>query len=224
MLLFCFFFKQKTAYEMRISDWSSDVCSSDLSSANCAPRSPMKRPPKPAMSAPISGRKTIAAYIRPSALHHVDVGDRDRAAVAEVDDQDGETDRGLGRRDRQDEHREHLPDEVAEMRRERDQIDVNSQKTQLDRHQNDDDVLPFEEDDEDAEREQDRRHGQIMREADRHHTPPRVGTLTSSLVSAFRRASCAEMLCRRTPSRSRRVSTMAPIMATSSTIPAAWNR
>src|SRR3546814_1651618 len=27
----CFFFKQKTAYEMRISDWSSDVCSSDLS-------------------------------------------------------------------------------------------------------------------------------------------------------------------------------------------------
>src|SRR3546814_1655946 len=29
MVLF-FFFKQKTAYEMRISDWSSDVCSSDL--------------------------------------------------------------------------------------------------------------------------------------------------------------------------------------------------
>src|SRR3546814_8297973 len=27
---FLFFFKQKTAYEMRISDWSSDVCSSDL--------------------------------------------------------------------------------------------------------------------------------------------------------------------------------------------------
>src|SRR3546814_7826962 len=39
MLLFCsffvffFFFKQKTAYEMRISDWSSDVCSSDLTIA-----------------------------------------------------------------------------------------------------------------------------------------------------------------------------------------------
>src|SRR3546814_5600203 len=29
---FFFFFKQKTAYEMRISDWSSDVCSSDLRS------------------------------------------------------------------------------------------------------------------------------------------------------------------------------------------------
>src|SRR3546814_10098429 len=32
--VFCFFFfKQKTAYEMRISDWSSDVCSSDLGTA-----------------------------------------------------------------------------------------------------------------------------------------------------------------------------------------------
>src|SRR3546814_5567490 len=29
-VLFFLFFKQKTAYEMRISDWSSDVCSSDL--------------------------------------------------------------------------------------------------------------------------------------------------------------------------------------------------
>src|SRR3546814_10719001 len=34
-VLFCFFFfKQKTAYEMRISDWSSDVCSSDLARAS----------------------------------------------------------------------------------------------------------------------------------------------------------------------------------------------
>src|SRR3546814_19710945 len=30
MVFWFFFFKQKTAYEMRISDWSSDVCSSDL--------------------------------------------------------------------------------------------------------------------------------------------------------------------------------------------------
>src|SRR3546814_322251 len=34
LICFCFFFfKQKTAYEMRISDWSSDVCSSDLEHA-----------------------------------------------------------------------------------------------------------------------------------------------------------------------------------------------
>src|SRR3546814_11221326 len=39
-MIVCFFFKQKTAYEMRISDWSSDVCSSDLElvrSPMCAP-------------------------------------------------------------------------------------------------------------------------------------------------------------------------------------------
>src|SRR3546814_9392190 len=33
-----FFFKQKTAYEMRISDWSSDVCSSDLGRDPASPR------------------------------------------------------------------------------------------------------------------------------------------------------------------------------------------
>src|SRR3546814_8482086 len=46
--VFCFFFKQKTAYEMRISDWSADVCSSDLGLATrlrrglpfCRPRQP----------------------------------------------------------------------------------------------------------------------------------------------------------------------------------------
>src|SRR3546814_9551444 len=42
VVLFIFFFKQKTAYEMRISDWSSDVCSSDLAVSRgrepcCAP-------------------------------------------------------------------------------------------------------------------------------------------------------------------------------------------
>src|SRR3546814_6631691 len=35
----CFFFKQKTAYEMRMSDWSSDWCSSDLGCRNCGPDS-----------------------------------------------------------------------------------------------------------------------------------------------------------------------------------------
>src|SRR3546814_8107313 len=34
MVLCIFFFKHKTAYEMRISDWSSDVCSSDLGHAH----------------------------------------------------------------------------------------------------------------------------------------------------------------------------------------------
>src|SRR3546814_5316732 len=37
-----FFFKQKTAYEMRISDWSSDVCSSDLKHGHDVSRSPLE--------------------------------------------------------------------------------------------------------------------------------------------------------------------------------------
>src|SRR3546814_4609254 len=40
---FFFFFKQKTAYEMRISDWSSDVCSSDLN-AKAQPKKIMLDP------------------------------------------------------------------------------------------------------------------------------------------------------------------------------------
>src|SRR3546814_10055141 len=36
VIVFFFFFKQKTAYEMRISHWSSDVCSSDLHSIDAA--------------------------------------------------------------------------------------------------------------------------------------------------------------------------------------------
>src|SRR3546814_698551 len=42
--MFFFFFKQKTAYEMRISDWSSDVCSSDL---DVAPDGKYAEPPSP---------------------------------------------------------------------------------------------------------------------------------------------------------------------------------
>src|SRR3546814_5518519 len=53
-MFYFFFFKQKTAYEMRISDWSSDVCSSDLGvgtgreDARCpAPQPGTPRPPRP---------------------------------------------------------------------------------------------------------------------------------------------------------------------------------
>src|SRR3546814_8828668 len=45
---FCFFFfKQKTAYEMRISDWSSDVCSSDLPADGTAAAVPAAADPRP---------------------------------------------------------------------------------------------------------------------------------------------------------------------------------
>src|SRR3546814_7304474 len=43
-VVYFFFFKQKTAYEMRISDWSSDVCSSDLFGGEA--RLPENQPPR----------------------------------------------------------------------------------------------------------------------------------------------------------------------------------
>src|SRR3546814_3221814 len=42
--VFFFFFKQKTAYEMRISDWSSDVCSSDLLDADGGDAEALRQP------------------------------------------------------------------------------------------------------------------------------------------------------------------------------------
>src|SRR3546814_3412076 len=45
ILCLFFFFKQKTAYEMRISDWSSDVCSSDLQIGKNGKRGHARRQP-----------------------------------------------------------------------------------------------------------------------------------------------------------------------------------
>src|SRR3546814_2345374 len=64
-----FFFKQKTAYELRISDWSSDVCSSDLgmwskpSTANASIRVLLPEPGPPVMTWK-SGRSAIARTFR----------------------------------------------------------------------------------------------------------------------------------------------------------------
>src|SRR5688500_4300486 len=72
---------------------------------------PSRRLPRPATRAARSGRKTMSwTFI--SALHLVDIVDRDRAASTEIDDQDGEADSRLARRDGQDEHGENLPDHV----------------------------------------------------------------------------------------------------------------
>src|SRR3546814_4275954 len=76
--MFCifFFFKQKTAYEMRISDWSSDVCSSDLLDAGILKTSPFDELPAPpsAPAAPASStvvRPTAARNGPSSALHQL---------------------------------------------------------------------------------------------------------------------------------------------------------
>src|SRR3546814_4456943 len=58
-VVYLFFFKQKTAYEMRISDWSSDVCSSDLLRApagRCPPSGARLAHTAPGHAAPLPSR------------------------------------------------------------------------------------------------------------------------------------------------------------------------
>src|SRR5260221_5501282 len=105
---------------------------------SCAPRSPIQRPKKPAMNAPSSGRKT-AAIVTGSTLHQIDVFDRDGAAVAEIDDDDGEADRRLCRGHGQHEHGEDLADQIAEKGREADEVEVDGRQYPLDGHQEDGD-------------------------------------------------------------------------------------
>src|SRR3546814_16329993 len=61
LVLYVFFFKQKTAYEMRISDWSSDVCSSDLSQPRRALPLVRLDARRPARSADGAARRRDAA-------------------------------------------------------------------------------------------------------------------------------------------------------------------
>src|SRR3546814_12815269 len=67
-----FFFKEKTAYEMRISDWSSDVCSSDLCGGRRLRRSPLpaegrlRRPRSRKQSAMAAHRAAITRRTRRS--------------------------------------------------------------------------------------------------------------------------------------------------------------
>src|ERR1043165_2256306 len=180
---------------------------------------------RPATMQPSSGRKTMAWYIGVGlALHQIEFFDRERAAVAIEHDQDGEPDGGLGRRNGQHQQREDLPDQVAEERGERHQVDVDGEQDQLDRHQDDDDVLAVDEDAEDPEREQDRGDREIVSEADGHVRPCPGRTFTTSIASSFVRRTCAAMSCRLTGTRCRKVRTIAPTMATSSTRPAAWKK
>src|SRR3546814_8160787 len=73
--VFFFFFKQKTAYEMRISDWSSDVCSSDLEGDPVSPDirrggkrraaapQPGDRAPSPRQIGRASCRERVCQYV-----------------------------------------------------------------------------------------------------------------------------------------------------------------
>src|SRR3546814_14548958 len=96
--MFLFFFKQKTAYEMRISDWSSDVCSSDLEHHARHLRQPLGR----RHGARMVDRRQVAQP-RLAEQGHVDrEGERAQAAVgADVARGLFATDMLLARRERQ---------------------------------------------------------------------------------------------------------------------------
>src|SRR3546814_87362 len=61
-----FFFKQKTSYDLRISDWSSDVCSSDLVWVSAHHLSTLRL-----ATEPLSGRRLVYARCRPSSRRTV---------------------------------------------------------------------------------------------------------------------------------------------------------
>src|SRR3546814_6173410 len=67
----CFFFKQKTAYEMRISDWSSDVCSSDLPAAHSAFATPIEMLEWAAKLRDLSGGKPVGIKLCVGQPHEV---------------------------------------------------------------------------------------------------------------------------------------------------------
>src|SRR3546814_6834352 len=77
-ILFCkvfFFFKQKTAYEMRISDWSSDVCSSDLSMRSISATRARART-MPSQGQGLVSKEIGRASCRESVSVRVDLGGR----------------------------------------------------------------------------------------------------------------------------------------------------
>src|SRR3546814_19443050 len=80
-VFFFFFFKQKTAYELRISDWSSDVCSSDLDDLRNV-RNADGRPRQPR-----DGNSTLVNRLPGSRVRHVDGDDGGNdAALGRADD------------------------------------------------------------------------------------------------------------------------------------------
>src|SRR3546814_10576278 len=76
----CFFFKQKTAYEMRISDWSSDVCSSDL----LLDRLQRPDPAHPGPGPRLEHRRPPVRRTRPGGEEAAVDGDQDRARQGQV--------------------------------------------------------------------------------------------------------------------------------------------
>src|SRR3546814_4731792 len=87
--MFFFFFKQKTAYELRISDWSSDVCSSDLAERHLGEADPRIR----GGDAHVAGERELEAAAERRAVQR-----RDERLVRSDDRRDNRRHLRLGER------------------------------------------------------------------------------------------------------------------------------
>src|SRR3954451_22039668 len=99
----------------------------------------MALPKNPAMMAASSGNIGIASsnvgFMLASAFHRIQVFDVDAPAFAEQHDEDGEPDRRLRGSYGEHEEHEHLPVDVAEVARERHEIEVGGEQQQLHAHE-----------------------------------------------------------------------------------------
>ena len=116
-------------------------------------------------------------------MHPVDVIDCDGAASTEEDDENGKADRGLGSSDGQDEHRQHLTREVPEIGRKGDQVDVDAQEDELDRHQHQDDVAAIEEDAKHAEPDKDKIREDAAKDPSKALTPDQAARIAASYTN-----------------------------------------
>jgi hypothetical protein len=125
-------------------------------------------------------RKKNDRAVHALAFHQIDVLDRDGAAVAEIDDENGKADRGFRSRDREHEQGEHLSNKVSAIGGERHEIDVDREQDELDRHQYDDHVLAVQEYAEDPDREEYPGDEKVMGKPDMHGVYPPCPGCTST--------------------------------------------
>src|SRR5450631_404912 len=191
----------------------------------CEKARPSFQPRKPASIAPTRGvnaathERVIKSMFLLLPLEGVQVCDIDRLQVAEERHEYRQPDRGFRRGDREDEEHEHLPREVAEVVREGDEVHVDGEQHQLDRHQQDDEVLAVEEDSHDANGKQARAEDEVVAQGD-HGVSPRVADV-SSIIFTMRRRSAERVVswvresCDLVSLRLLRVIAIAATMATS---------
>src|SRR5260370_15901121 len=152
-------------------------------------------------------------FARSSALQRVEIFDFDAAPFAKHHDQNREADGGFGRRHGQYEEHEYLAADIAQITRERHEIEIDGEQHELDAHQEHDDVLAVQEHAGDCDREQNP--GQCQHVGERDHGLFSEAILTIRTRSLALTATCSAMFCGLPPVRRRNVSTMAATLATS---------